>query len=148
GGMLWRYRLDLDRGSVRDERLPGHSKVEFPQWDLRLSGVKSDVTWANVILDNETPGFFNGIERVQESTGDVKIRDLGPGRFTSEAMFVPGGPGVPKEQGFLACAVYDAARAKSEVVLLDAQTLEDVAAVPLRNHIPHGFHCGYTTDAL
>lgn len=147
GGRLWRYRLDLQAGRVRDEQLPGHSKMEFPQWDPRLTGVKSDVTWAAVILDNATPGFFNGIERVQESTGEVRLHDFGAGRFTSEAMFVAD-PAAPREQGWLVCAVYGAATHRSEIVLLDAQTLAEVAAVPLRNHIPFGFHCGYTADAL
>lgn len=147
GARLWRYRLNLADGRVQSEALPGHMKMEFPQWDTRLSGMKTDVTWSPVIVDNGTPGFFNGLQRVQESTGEVKVRDLGDGRFTSEAMFVPD-PARPREQGWLACAVYDANTNRSDIMLLDAQTLEDVAVVPLRNHIPFGFHCGYTTDAL
>ncbi|MFO0696960.1 MAG: carotenoid oxygenase family protein [Polyangiales bacterium] len=147
GGRLFRYRLDLSTGRVRGEAMPGHPKMEFPQWDPRLTGVKSDVTWAATILENETSGFFNGLERVQHSTGEVRVRDFGPGRFTSEAMFVPD-PARSVEEGWLVCAVYDASTHRSEIVLLDAGTLDDVASVPLRNPIPFGFHGGYTTDSL
>jgi len=148
GGRLWRYRLDMRTGSVRDEPMAGHDSVEFPQWDPRLTGVKSDVTWAACILPNDTPGFFNGLERVQDSTREVKIHDFGAGRFTSEAMFIADPAAPAKEQGWLVCAVYDATTNRSEIVILDAQAMTEVAVVPLRHHIPFGFHCGYTNDAL
>nr|WP_290511710.1 carotenoid oxygenase family protein [Alcanivorax sp.] len=28
--------------------------------------------------------------------------------------------------------------------MFDARTLDEVAVVPLRNHVPFGFHCGYS----
>lgn len=36
--------------------------------------------------------------------------------------------------------VYDAAEARSDLVLLDAGTLDAVAAVHLPDRVPHGFH--------
>ncbi|MGB1498882.1 carotenoid oxygenase family protein, partial [Alloalcanivorax venustensis] len=50
--------------------------------------------------------------------------------------------------GYLCTAVYDAHTHRSEIVLLDArsETLEEVAAVPLPHHIPHGFHCGWISS--
>jgi all-trans-8'-apo-beta-carotenal 15,15'-oxygenase len=46
--------------------------------------------------------------------------------------------------------VYDAAAQRSEIVLLDARAegLPQLARIPLRNHVPLGFHCGYTRKAF
>jgi carotenoid cleavage dioxygenase-like enzyme len=63
----------------------------------------------------------------------------------SEGIFVPRTPDAPESEGYLLSAVYDANTELSELVILDAQTLsEPLATVPLQNHIPHGFHGGWT----
>lgn len=76
------------------------------------------------------------------------MHDFGPGRFTSEAVFVP--EGETEGDGYLCCVVYDASSRSSEIVLLDARQegLPQVARIPLRNHVPFGFHCGYTRRAF
>ncbi|MCH8544348.1 MAG: carotenoid oxygenase family protein [Alcanivorax sp.] len=148
GGRPWQYRFNLRTGAVRDEALPTRVGCEFPQFDLRYSGRDSRFLYTAAIADNgtsgNTPGFFNAIQRLDTRSGEVVLHDLGPGRFTSEAMFVP--EGDAEGDGYLCAVVYDAATHRSEVVLLDArsETLGEVAAVPLRNHVPFGFHCGYT----
>ena len=64
----------------------------------------------------------------------------------SEPIFVPRTPDSPEHQGYLLTAVYDASTELSELVILDAETLsEPIATVPLKNHIPHGFHGGWTS---
>jgi carotenoid cleavage dioxygenase len=79
-------------------------------------------------------------------SGDVKVYDSGAGRYVSEAIFVPRTPDSPESQGYLLTAVYDANTELSELVILDADTLsEPIARVPLKNHIPHGFHGGWTS---
>ena len=66
---------------------------------------------------------------------------LGPGRVAGEAVFAPADehPGGP---GWLLAFVHDAATDRSEVVVLDADAIEDgpVAAVRLPVRVPHGFH--------
>ncbi|MDP2227965.1 MAG: carotenoid oxygenase family protein, partial [Moraxellaceae bacterium] len=147
-GTLWQYRLDLASGSVEGIALPGQDSIEFPQWDHRRTGVQTRYTYAATVLPNATPGFFNGVQRLDHHTGEVRVRDFGPDRFTSEAMFAPRHPDSAEDDGFLVAAVYDAARHGTDIVVLDARTLEDVAVVPLRHHMPFGFHCGYTARAF
>ena len=148
GGRPWRYTLDLDSGRVDAATLPSACAGEFPQWDLRFSGRKTRWLFTAAIADNGTNGFFNAIQRLDTETGRTTLHDFGPGRFTSEAVFVP--EGAAEGDGYLCAVVYDAAAQRSEIVLLDARAegLPQLARIPLRNHVPFGFHCGYTRKAF
>lgn len=148
GGALWQISLNLRSGTSALAPLPQLATCEFPQWDERFSTAESRFLYSAAILENGTPGFFNGVQRLDTESGELAMHDFGPGRFTSEAVFVP--EGEAEGAGYLCAVVYDAASDRSEVVLLDARSrqLEEVAAVPLRNHVPFGFHCGYTSRAF
>jgi all-trans-8'-apo-beta-carotenal 15,15'-oxygenase len=148
GGRLWRYELDLASGEVSDHELGLPLAGEFPQWDMRFSGKPTRFVYANGIAENGTPGFFNAVQRLDTETGETVVHDFGPGRFASEAMFIP--EGEQEGDGYLGAVVYDARDHCSEVVLLDArdEALSEVARVPLRNHVPFGFHCGYVEEAF
>ncbi len=148
GGRPWRYTLNLDTGQIDAATLPLACSGEFPQWDLRFSGRKTRWLFTAAIADNGTSGFFNAIQRLDTETGRTTLHDFGPGRFTSEAVFVP--EGDREGDGYLCCVVYDAATQLSEIVLLDARAegLPALARIPLRNHVPFGFHCGYTRKAF
>lgn len=144
-GQLYEYRLNLSGGAITKTRLPGHDGVEFTQWDWRKTGVKTRYSYSAAVLDNETPGFFNGVERLDHETGEFLLHDFGRGRFTSELVFVPRNKTADEADGFLVAALFNAASQTSEVVVLNAKTLEEVAIAPLHHHIPYGFHGGFTT---
>ena len=143
GGTPWQYRFNLRTGAVTGSPMPMLAGCEFPQFDERFRGQRSRFLYTAAIAANETPGFFNALQRLDTETGRVVLHDLGVGRFTSEAVFVPAGGG--EGEGYLCAVVYDAGTHRSEVVLLDARsdTLAEVAAVPLRNPVPFGFHCAW-----
>jgi all-trans-8'-apo-beta-carotenal 15,15'-oxygenase len=144
-GQLTRYRLNMATGASVKEVLPSGIPSEFPQWDLRKTGSESRYIYTAGICENETPGFYNALQRVDLETGDVKVYDCGPGRYTSEPIFVPRSPDSDESEGYILCVIYDASTELSELMILDAESLADeIAVVPLKNHIPHGFHCGFT----
>ncbi|EKF75472.1 lignostilbene-alpha,beta-dioxygenase [Alcanivorax hongdengensis A-11-3] len=134
-------RLNLKTGGHVLQALPCLAGCEFPQYDLRYTGRSSRFLYSTALADHG--GFFNAIQRQDTESGKVALHTLGPGRFASEAVFVP--EGEREGDGYLCAAIYDANQHRSEVVLLDARSdqLEEVAAVPLPHHIPHGFHCGW-----
>lgn len=148
GGQPWRYSLDLDSAQVAAEPLPFACSGEFPQWDLRFSGQPTRWLYSAAIVDNGTNGFFNAIQRLDLQAGTQTLHDFGPGRFTSEAIFIP--TGEAEGDGYLCCVVYDAAARRSDIVLLDARRdgLPQVARIPLHNPVPFGFHGGYTQRAF
>ena len=144
-GKMQRYRFNLQTGSVRPEELPNALGAEFPQWDWRATCSRTRYIYTAGICQNATPGFYNALQCIDTETGDVKVFDCGEARYASEGIFVPRTPGAPEGEGYLLSAVYDGNTGLSEMIVLDAQTLsEPIATVPLKTHIPHGFHGGWT----
>lgn len=148
GGRYWEYRLNLGTGELSDRALPGHHSIEFPQWDHRRTGLKTRFSYMAAILDTETNGFFNGLERLDHETGDVIYHDYGAGRFNSEAMYTPRTPDAEEGDGFVMSVVFNAHTDTSSVFVHKAETLEVLAEVPLRHHVPFGFHGGYTSKSF
>jgi carotenoid cleavage dioxygenase len=65
---------------------------------------------------------------------------LGRGREPGEFVFVPSSSDAAEDDGVAMGFVYDRTIDRSDLVLLDAQTLETVATVHLPVRVPHGFH--------
>lgn len=145
-GAFRRYELNLATGRVNTKALDMPLPGEFPQWDHRYTGRATRYVFANGICRNGTEGFFNAIQKLDTQTGASASHELEPGRFTSEAVFIP--EGDAEGDGYLAAVIYDARTHSSEVTLLDARRpgLEPVARIPLRNHVPFGFHCAYVAE--
>jgi len=137
-------RLNLRTGQHQYRPLPYLAGCEFPQFDHRYSGRPSRYLYSAALANHG--GFFNAIQRLDTHSGHVALHPLETGRFTSEAVFIP--EGEKEGDGYLCAAVYDANQHRSEVIIYDARSdaLEEVAAVPLPHHIPHGFHCGWISQ--
>jgi carotenoid cleavage oxygenase len=65
---------------------------------------------------------------------------FGKGRQVSEFVFVPNSPGAAEDDGVLMGFVYDLATNRTDLTLLDADSLETVAAIHLPTRVPAGFH--------
>ncbi len=133
---LARFTVDLSAGKVREERLDEHSQ-EFPRVDERLTGQRHRYGYA-IGFAGPVPGDI--VIRHDLVAGTAMRRRLGAGREASEFTFVPNGADAVENDGVLMGYVYDHARDSSDLVLLDAETLEDVAAVRLPGRVPAGFH--------
>lgn len=142
-GTFWRYALNVKTGAMDATCYEQALCGEFPQWDHRYSTQPTSVMYAACMMTDHST-FFDGVERIELETGTVTSHSLGEGRYTSEAMHVAPRDGDDNQEGWLVSMVYDARDHTSEVVIFDARTLEEVAVVPLKNHVPFGFHCGYS----
>lgn len=147
GATFWRYSLDVNSGSINASQYKNALNGEFPQWDHRYTTQPVSVMYAACGMSADS-SFFDGVERIDLKTGKVKSHALGEGRFTSEAMHIPAPDNEPDNEGWLVSMVYDARNHKSEVVIFDAKILREVAVVPLKNHVPFGFHCGYSRQSF
>ncbi|KAL2490270.1 Carotenoid 9 [Abeliophyllum distichum] len=86
-----------------------------------------------------------------EVGGNVKgIFDLGPGRFGSEAIFVPRQPSTSSKEddGYLIFFAHDENTGKSAVNVIDAKSMspDPIAVVELPNRVPYGFHAFFVTE--
>ena len=145
----YRFELNLASGEVKGHRHAEAVAGDFPMWDMRRTGVKTKYAYLASFVENGTPYSFNALQKVDTDTGQSRLYDLGPGRFTSEALFIPRAADAAEDDGWLIAVVFNAHTGNSEVVLLDAQSMdEEMAVVPLRHHIPHGFHGFFTPEVF
>jgi|GEM_PF-276768 len=143
-GRLYRYELDLAGGGVSAEPLPLAREGEFPQWDGRFSSRPTRHLYASALVPNDTAGFFNAVQYLDSTTGRTLLHEPGPGRFVSESVLIP--TGESEACGFLGSLVYDARVHRSELRILAADTLAPRARVPLRHHVPFGFHSTWLNE--
>lgn len=148
GGKLERHRLDLATGHMEVQALCD-VPCEFPTFDTRHATAPSRYAFATALLDNGTSGFFNGLLRLDTVTGEARVADLGPGRFISEALFVPRSPGAPEGDGYLLAVLFDAATQTSALTVRSAEDpRRELARAHLDHHVPFGFHGFFTTETF
>lgn len=134
---LDRFRVDLTAGKVGVERLDDRGQ-EFPQVDPRVVGRKHRVGYA-MGAAGEQGLLGSAILKHDLDRGTVDEFDPGPGRSPGEASFVPAG-GDGEDDGYLVSFVWDSATDRSDLVVIDASSMKQVAAVHLPVRVPYGFH--------
>lgn len=137
---LERWTVDLVAGKVTEERLDDTSQ-EFPRVDERLIGRRHRYGYA--------VGYAPGSAGISEPetilkhdtvTRSSRAVHFGAGREPGEFVFVPSTPDANEDQGVAMGFVYNHATDRSDLVMLDAETLETVGVVHLPVRVPHGFH--------
>ncbi|RSD10644.1 carotenoid oxygenase family protein [Amycolatopsis eburnea] len=137
GPTLDRWTVDLTAGKVLEERLDDRGQ-EFPRVDERLVGRPHRYGYA-VSTDGEAnPG--SSLFKHDFRTGSRQERAFGGGRQPGEFVFVPSHDDAAEDDGVLMGFVYDPASQRSDLTVLDAGTLETVAAIHLPDRVPNGFH--------
>ncbi len=142
GARLTRWTLDLVGGTVKEERLD-ESVSEFPRLDERFAGLAYRYGYTGGSMHSTNEGeSFDALFLYDRQTGRRRIHDLGPTSFTSEPVFVPRSPQAPEGEGFLLAVVYRKEENRSDLLILDAENIEDkpLATVKLPHRVPYGFH--------
>jgi len=133
---LTRFTLDLAAGKAREDRFEEHAQ-EFPRHDERLTGRRHRYGYA-VGFRGATPG--DAVLKHDVVAGTTMTRRLGAGREASEFCFVASSVTATEDDGVLMGYVHDRATGLSDLLVLDAGTLEDAATVHLPGRVPAGFH--------
>lgn len=135
---LTRFILDTVAGKAREHRFDEHSQ-EFPRHDERLTGRRHRYGYAaGVVAEGVRTG--DAVLKHDVVAGTTLSRSLGAGCEVGEFCFVPAAPDSAEDEGVLMGYVFDGAAGRSHLRILDAATLEDVAAVHLPGRVPAGFH--------
>ncbi|KAM3323420.1 carotenoid 9,10(9',10')-cleavage dioxygenase 1 isoform X1 [Capsicum chacoense] len=156
---LYEMRFNMKNGLASQKKL-SESAVDFPRVNENYTGRKQRYVYGT-ILNNiaKITGVVKFDLHAEPETGKTKLEvggnvpgifDLGPGRFGSEAIFVPRQPGTECEEddGYLILFVHDENTRKSSVNVIDAKTMsaEPVAVVELPKRVPYGFHAFFVTE--
>lgn len=156
---LYEMRFNMKNGLASQKKL-SEAAVDFPRVNENYTGRKQRYVYGT-ILNNiaKITGVVKFDLHAEPATGKTKLEvggnvpgifDLGPGRFGSEAIFVPRQPGTECEEddGYLILFVHDENTGKSSVNVIDAKTMsaEPVAVVELPKRVPYGFHAFFVTE--
>jgi carotenoid cleavage dioxygenase len=136
---LTRWTLDLAGGGAKEERLD-EVTCEFPRFDERRAGLSYRHGYA--------AGIRDGGERVDTifhwdlATGKRRDHVVPEPDVVGEPIFVPRGEGSAEGDGFLLVVVYRGEEKRSDLLVLDAQSVDRpaLATVMLSHRVPFGFH--------
>ncbi|MBS1847143.1 MAG: carotenoid oxygenase family protein [Actinobacteria bacterium] len=138
---LERWTLDRRSGSVRTAALAegGH---EFPRIDERRSSSMHRYGYTVGFSENAAGAvdLVGSLFRHDAVNRTTTARHFGPDTNVGEFVFVPNGPDAEEDDGVLMGLSHDETSNTSRLEILDAATLESVAAVPLPVRVPVGFH--------
>jgi all-trans-8'-apo-beta-carotenal 15,15'-oxygenase len=136
-----RFRLDLSKQRVSEESL-GRHPVELPTFDGRFATREHHSFFSIARAVGSRSPLHESIARTSTHGSAPVLRSFAPD-LPGEPVFVPRGPDAPEGDGWLLSVVYRARTRRSELVCLDASTLETVATARLPHAIPPGFHGQY-----
>jgi carotenoid cleavage oxygenase len=144
---LDRWTIDLAAGKVREERLDDTAQ-EFPRVDERRVGRPHRYGYAvGYSADSSGLSAPDAILKHDLHTKGTQSVAFGPGREPGEFVFVPSSADAGEDDGVVMGFVYDRSTDRSDLVLLDGQTMETVATVHIPARVPHGFHGNWAPTA-
>jgi all-trans-8'-apo-beta-carotenal 15,15'-oxygenase len=134
-----RFMVDTNAGRVTEERrfeLP----AELPSIDPRSVGRPYEAFWSLAGQVGEKTPFLTRVARLEMASRTQITREFSPD-LPGEPLFVRDPQcGETRERGWVLVVVYRAATHRSELLVLDADTLASVCRLELPHHVPPGFH--------
>jgi all-trans-8'-apo-beta-carotenal 15,15'-oxygenase len=143
-GQLLRCRLDLAAGTARSELLEPRT-CEFAMVNPARVGLEARYAWMAVTEAEQGNAPLQAIEKLDLASGERCIWSAAPRGFVSEPVMVPrpgasADDGSAEDSGWVLCLVWNGARCASDLVILDAASLAEVAVLELPLAVPHGLH--------
>jgi carotenoid cleavage dioxygenase len=138
---LWRWRLNLDNGTVEESQLDDRG-VEFPRVDDRLAGAAARYSVA------VGSGALVRYDLQRDTASEHRFGGRGNPGAPGEAVFAPAVGGSDELAGWYLTYAYDPVNESSDLVVIDASDFEGepVARVRLPRRVPHGFHGNWIPD--
>ena len=141
-----RFEIDLARGQV-SERTLGEHTVELPTIDARRTTMEHSAFFSIARMPGDASPLHHALARTHPEGAPPLLRSFAPD-LPGEPIFVPRKADCPEGDGFVLSLVYRAEARRTDLVCLDATTLETVAIAALPHAIPPGFHgCFVPADA-
>ncbi len=149
---LERWTVDLDAGGLRVDVIDDEGQ-EFCRVNESILGSKHRFGYTMASSEPGTghTGIYGATRLFKHDFASASraVHDFGAGRHPGEFVFVtdPERSG-DEDGGWMMGLVYDAARDRSELVILDAQNFAgaEVAAIELPRRVPYGFHGNWVAD--
>ena len=138
-GRLQRCRLDTVSGAVSWEVLELRT-CEFAMVNPQRQGLEARYGWMALAERERGNDPLQAIGKLDLVSGERRVWSAAPRGFVSEPMMVPRPGASAEDDGWVLCRVWNGARRGSDLVILDAATLAEVAVLELPLAIPYGLH--------
>jgi len=138
-GQLMRCRIDLAAGTARSELLEPRT-CEFAMVNPTRVGLEARFAWMAVTEAEQGNAPLQAIEKLDLISGERKLWSASPRGFVSEPVMVPRPGAGTEDDGWVLCLVWNGARCASDLVILDAASLAELAVLELPLAVPHGLH--------
>lgn len=147
-GVLWRWTIDLERGSVIEGPFGADApfdEIELPRIDESRTGRANRHLWA---VEQPSTVEMRGLRHHDLATGTAQRWVPSPGDQNSEPVFAPRPGATAEGDGWILACVHRGASDTTDVVILDAIDIAagPVATVHLPRRIPAGFHGIWLAD--
>ncbi|MFN9243611.1 MAG: carotenoid oxygenase family protein [Cyanobacteriota bacterium] len=138
-GLLERCSIDLATGTVRNERLRERC-CAFAMVNPQRQGLPSRYAWMAVAERETGTDPLQAIKKLDLLNGDRRVWSAAPRGFVSEPLMVPRPGAKAEDDGWVLTVVWNGARCASDLVILDAASMAEVAVLELPLALPHGLH--------
>jgi beta,beta-carotene 9',10'-dioxygenase len=139
---LRRYEIRLHSNSVEYKIV--HDMLELPRINYRRSNMKDyDFVYATGI--HSIGDFTNRLIKISVKSKNFVVwseKDCHPG----EPVFVARPGGVPEDDGLVLSVVLNSNKGNSFLLVLNAQSFEEIARAEVPHYIPYGIHGQYYGD--
>jgi all-trans-8'-apo-beta-carotenal 15,15'-oxygenase len=138
-GLLERCRLNLATGTVSSERLSERC-CEFAMVNPSQQGLAARYAWMAVAEREVGNDPLQAFKKLDLRSGERRVWSAAPHGFVSEPLMVPRPGASTEDDGWLLAVVWNGDRSGSDLVILDAASMEEVALVELPLAMPYGLH--------
>jgi all-trans-8'-apo-beta-carotenal 15,15'-oxygenase len=145
---LWRFQLDLETKEIDCQLLESRC-CEFPVVHPQLVGRPYRYAYLGAAHDPTGNAPLQDVLKVDLQTGEHRFWSFAPRGFTGEPIFVPRSEAAvtaeSEDDGWVLILAFNGESERSELVILDAKELKEVARLKLKHHVPYGLHGQFTT---
>jgi all-trans-8'-apo-beta-carotenal 15,15'-oxygenase len=124
---------------VRTERLSERC-CEFAMVNPQREGLRSRYAWMAVAERESGNDPLQAIKKLDLHSGDRRVWSAAPRGFVSEPLMVPRPGATAEDDGWVLTVVWNGARCASDLVILAAASMAEVAVLELPLALPHGLH--------
>ena len=143
---LHQWIINLKTGKVKEKQIDDLG-VDFPIVSPLHVGLPTRYGYAAEF--HLGAPYITGYHKYDLVTGERKAHNLKTGRTGAEASFIPKENAKSEDDGYLMSFVHDPEDDKSELIISDAQNIEDepLCRIHLPARVPAGFHGSWISDS-
>jgi len=144
-GLLERCTIDLSTNTVRTELLSERC-CEFAMVNPRREGLSCRYAWMAVAERETGNDPLQAFKKLDLINGERRVWSAAPRGFVSEPVMVPRPQGSAEDDGWVLGQVWNGARSATDLVILDAASMEELAVLELPLAIPYGLHGSFVAS--